>query len=360
MSQEQNTTSRKKGQHLTIVERKIIERLLKLKVPPKEIAEAIGISESTLSSERRRGEKKVERIVREKELKRNYYQGGETVVREWVYIATAAQADADAKKSSSVKHFKIFNEPGYVELVEELVLSNPKQYSPDTANAEARKRGFKGVSTKTLYNWIEAGLLKIQPMDLLLKVRRKPPSKIRIQKREYGKSIDERPETVKNREEFGHFEGDSIVGKDHKGQIITLVERKTRTGYMFVFKDRKAKNMVSVLRKLKKRYGEQFCRIFKSITFDNGSEFAYNEKMSRYCEIYYAHAYRSCERASNENYNGIVRRFIPKSSDITVLRQRDIERVNHYINTMPRKILGYKTALEMFASETASLLEPAA
>ena len=351
MSQEKNSTERKKGQHLEYSDRRVIERLLKKGIRSKEIAETIGIAQSTLSEERRRGERKVTRIKRERELKRNYYHGKETEVEEWEYSAAAAQEKADKLKANSVKHYKIFKETGYIELVESLILSNPKLNSPDIANAKAKKQ-FKGVSTKTLYNWIEAGLLRIKPIDLLLKVKRKARSKVRVQKREYGKSIEERAKEVENRDEFGHFEGDSIVGKDGKGQIITLVERKYRIGFMFKFNERKAKNMVTVLQILKKRYGDKLKEIIKSITFDNGSEFAYNKKMSRYTKIYYAHAYSAWERGSNENFNGIVRRFIPKGSDIMKLKQSDIERINHYINTMPRKILKYKTPLEMFREET--------
>lgn len=352
MSQKNNSIKRKKGQHLDNADRKIIEQLLKQGTKAKDIAAAIGVSPSVISEERRRGEVLFKRIIREKELKRNYYHGKETVVEEWLYVAKVAQADADLKKANSIKRFKIFKESGYVDFIDSLILSDPKRYSPDVANQIAKQNGFNGVSTKTLYNWIEAGLMKVKSIDLLLKVKRKPMSKIRQQKRKYGKSIDERPKEVETREEFGHWEGDSLIGKEQKGQIITLVERKYRIGFMFKFNDKLAKNMVSVLRKLKKQYGNLFKEIFKSITFDNGSEFAYNKQMSRYTNIYYAHAYRSCERASNENYNGIVRRFIPKGSDFTTLSQADIERINHYINTMPRKVLGYKTSLELFRLET--------
>ena len=354
MSQNNDSTIRKKGQHLDYSSRKIIERLLKKKVPLKEIAETVDIAESTLSDERRRGEVLVKRVVREKELKWNNWQGREIVVEEWLYCAETAQADANKKKEKSKKHFQIFKNPKYVEFIEALIISNKKKLSPDTANAKAKEAGFKTVSTKTLYNWIEWGLLKIKPMDLLLKTRRKQPSKIKKQKRILGKSIDERPKEVENREEIGHWEGDSIVGAEHKGQIITLVERKHRIGWMFKFNKMRAENMLVVLRKLKKLYGTDFKSIFKSITFDNGSEFSYNKKMSKFTDIYYAHTYCSWERGTNENFNGIVRRFIPKGSDITKLSQSDIERINNCINTMPRRILKYKTALESFQLEIAA------
>jgi IS30 family transposase len=355
MSQEESNTFRQKGQHLDWSSRKIIESLLRKGLSRKEIGEAVDIAQSTLTDEIRRGEVKVIRVVKEPPLKRNYYHGKTTVTETLEYNAKFAQEDADKKKIKSVKHFRVFAEKGYIEFIENLVLDNPKKYSPDTANSTARKVGFKGVSTKTLYNWIEWGLLKIKPLDLLLKTKRKPRSKIRKQKREYGKSIDERPQAAEKREEAGHWEGDSIVGAEHKGQLITLVERKHRIVIMALFRQMRAENMVILLRRLKKQYGERFREIFKSITFDNGSEFAYNKKMSKYTDIYYAHAYSSWERGSNENLNGIIRRFIPKGTDITKLTQEQIEHIGNVINTMPRKILGYKTAQESFSSELAAV-----
>lgn len=125
---------------------------------------------------------------------------------------------------------------------------------------------------------------------------------------------------------------------------------------MFKFDKMDADNIVDVLLKLKQRYGERFKDIFKSITFDNGSEFAYYEKMKAVVpQIYYAHAYCSCERGSDENFNGLVQRFIPKGKDFRDLTDADIDRINHWINTIPRKLLGYKTALEIFREKTALL-----
>ena len=328
-----------KYSQLTREKREEISGLKKAGVRQTEIAKRIGCHRSTVGREIRRGSYEAEVEIK---TTKKYIPLTEIVS---VYEAKRAQEKQEERRRESCKRYKTFAEPGYVKFVEELMLSDPRRYSPDTANALAREAGYKGVSTKTLYNWIDGGLMAVQNIDLQLKVTRKQPTKVQKQKREFGKSIDERPEKANKREEFGHWEGDSIVGKGHKGQIITLLERKHRIGLMFIFEEMRAQNMVNVLKILKERYGELFKPIFKSITFDNGSEFAYNDKMSEYVDVYYAHAYRSCDRASNENYNGIVRRFIPKGSDITDLSQDDIDRINHYINTMPRKLLGYKTAL---------------
>jgi len=341
-----------KYRHLTIVEREIIQGLLKEKFSQSYIAKRIGFDKSTISREIDRGSRLIEVEIK---TTKKYLPLTES---ELVYDAKYAQSLADENSLESCKRFKLFKNTDYINFIENLILSDKRRYSPDVANALAREAGYETVSTKTLYNWIEWGLLKIKPMDLLLKVRRSPRTKIKEQKKKLGRSIDERPKEVEKREEFGHWEGDSIVGAEQKGQIITLLERKQRIGLMFKFDKMRAENMVTVLKILKKRYGQKFKQIFKTITFDNGSEFSYNDDMSKFSEIFYAHAYSSWERGSNENFNGIVRRFIPKGTDITVLNQADIDRINHCINTMPRKILGYKTPLEMFRLETDKLEKP--
>ncbi|MDR3052035.1 MAG: IS30 family transposase, partial [Oscillospiraceae bacterium] len=101
-----------------------------------------------------------------------------------------------------------------------------------------------------------------------------------------------------------------------------------------------------------------FSDIFKSITFDNGSEFADSAAMERdgRINIYYAHPYSSFERGTNENWNGIVRRFIPKGKSFDNLTDQDIQRISHYINTLPRKRFGYKTPLDLWQAQMDGIL----
>ncbi|MDR2090398.1 MAG: IS30 family transposase, partial [Clostridiales bacterium] len=281
------------------------------------------------------------------------------------YFADVGQRVRDGNAEKRLKRFKIFDEEGYADFIDEKISQSNKTVSVYTANILAKKAGFKGVSDRTLYNWVDLGLLKTTKSDLPLTVRRKNKRKEKEQKRFYGDSIELRPESANNREELGHFEGDSIIGAGHKGQIITLVERKTRIGFMFKFEEKRARNILYVKKALQKRFGEDFCRIFKSITFDNGGEFAYNESISGKdrkhpekkgdIQVYYAHAYSSWERGSNENFNGIVRRYIPKKKNFCELTQNDIRRINEQINAIPRKLLNGKSAQEMFDEQVAAL-----
>jgi len=173
-----------------------------------------------------------------------------------------------------------------------------------------------------------------------------------------GKSIDERPVYVDKREEFGHWEGDGILGKNHKGHLITLVERKTGIGLIFNAGDRQSCRIVSILESLKEHFGDKHKEIFKTITFDNGSEFSQSNSMETAigASIYYTHPYSAWERGINENWNGIVRRFIPKGSGFDHLTDDILERICYYINTMPRKRLKYKTPLDLWNKELSNII----
>ena len=140
--------------------------------------------------------------------------------------------------------------------------------------------------------------------------------------------------------------------------MITLVERKFGVGLMFNAGDRKSDKIVKIIDDLENDYGEHFSKIFKSITFDNGSEFSDSEAIERgnRTQAYYAHPYSSFERGTNENWNGIVRRFIPKGSSFDKLTDNDLRRINHYINTMPRKRFAYKTPLELWHQQINDIL----
>lgn len=240
-------------------------------------------------------------------------------------------------------------------------IMGPEKWSPDAAIGYAKTNNLypdQEISTKTFYNWIDDGLVKVKNVDLLLKVRRKPKRPRKERKKVLGKSIEMRPAAVETREEFGHWEGDGIVFKNHQGQLITLVERKLGVGLLFNAGSRDSYHMVKILDALQCEYGSRFSTIFKSITFDNGAEFSDSEAMERdgRTQVFYAHPYSSFERGTNENWNGIVRRFIPKGKSFDNLDDATIQRINHYINTLPRKRFGYKTPLDLWHEHMNMLL----
>ena len=131
-----------------------------------------------------------------------------------------------------------------------------------------------------------------------------------------------------------------------------LVERVTRKSLYVLVKNKTQKEVIAALKRVRRRVGGNFDHIFKSITADNGSEFLDSEaikKAAKCNEVYYAHPYSSWERGSNENGNRILRRFVPKGTDIGKLTPSDLQRIENWVNNYPRKILGYKSANEIAA-----------
>lgn len=222
--------------------------------------------------------------------------------------------------------------------------------------------GMCTVCTKTFYNYVHSGLVDIKPIDLPRMVRRKSrkSDKEYIPKRQKGTSIELRPAHIETREEFGHWEGDLVTGPrdGKKGAYLTLLERKTRFYYMIPIRAKSSKNVYMAINKLNKFYGDSFSSVFKSITFDNGNEFARwkdieikpGTKIKR-TSVFFGRPYHSCDRASNENCNGLIRYFVPKGTDInTIPKQKSIE-INNLINQKKRKILGYLPAESLFIEE---------
>lgn len=152
-----------------------------------------------------------------------------------------------------------------------------------------------------------------------------------------GKSIEDRTFSPDDRSEFGHWEGDTIVGSNkikNSCAVFTLIERKTRFQITIKCKDRKALTIFKAIKKIKQKYPElqdyKINEIFKSITFDNGAEFSKWKDIKKYLKIicYFAHPYSSYERGSNENGNKLLRKFLPKSCNINAYTEDYLMQAN--------------------------------
>ncbi|MEG0386676.1 MAG: IS30 family transposase, partial [Solibacillus sp.] len=171
-----------------------------------------------------------------------------------------------------------------------------------------------------------------------------------IPKRQKGTPISERPFEMNDRSEFGHWEGDLVTGPrdGQNGAYLTLLERKTRFYIMIPIPKKSSKQVYMKINQLHNFYETDFSTIFKSITFDNGSEFARYRDIERKpgtkekrTSVYFGRPYHSCDRASNENCNGLIRRFIKKGTDINTVEKEKSISINKQINNKKRKILGY-------------------
>lgn len=352
--------SKKAYHHITLDERKLIERLLRTNTPKRQIAKLLGRSITTIRKEIKRGS--VEQRTEVKTTKKD--PSIPLYTSQNVYFSDIAHRDYIKKRKNCGCKCKVLVCREFLTYVEHQIIN--EHWSVDAANGYARAHHLfdeaKMATTQTIYNWIDTGLSAVKNIDLPLKVRRKlHTEKVRQHKRLYGRSIEERPSCVDKRLEFGHWEGDGIVGKDGKGQLITLVERSTRFGILIDVGDRKATRIVELLDHLEKQFGALFPSTFKSITFDNGPEFSNCSAMEKHdrTTIYYAHPYSSWERGTNENWNGLVRRFIPKGTSFDTVSPSALIRIQNMINSLPRKQFHYKTPKDLFIENLDALIRSA-
>ena len=212
------------------------------------------------------------------------------------------------------------------------------------------------LCTKTLYNYVDLGLIGIKNIDLPNKLSRNTKThKTRQNKRVLGRSIEERPQEVGPREEFGHWETDLVIGQK-SGQddvLLTLLERKTRQLSIIRLPDKSAASVMNAFAKIKADFGPSYSKVFRTITTDNGSEFSRLSELENgtQTKVYFTHPYTSCEKGSIENHNGLIRRFIPKGKRIKDYSNQDLLTVELWANGLPRKILGYQTPDEAFDKE---------
>jgi len=167
-------------------------------------------------------------------------------------------------------------------------------------------------------------------------------------------SIDKRPKIVERKNRIGDFEIDTVIGRHHIGALVTVVDRKSKFTLIKNVASKRAeevtKALIDMLLPLKP--------ITKTITSDNGKEFAYHTQVSEALNtsFYFAHPYSSWERGLNEHTNGLIRQYLPKKTDFTQVSKEEIISIQDKLNHRPRKILDYRTPYEVFFTEFAKEL----
>lgn len=159
-------------------------------------------------------------------------------------------------------------------------------------------------------------------------------------------SIEQRPEVVDTRSRIGDWEGDTVIGKGHQGVLVTLAERKSRFTLAARLDSRHSSKVSHAIIELLRPHKQQ-C---KTLTFDNGKEFAEHEFIAKCLDasVYFAHPYCSWERGLNENHNGLLRQFFPKATNLLRVTQDEVNEAVYRLNHRPRKCLGYLTPHEVF------------
>lgn len=351
MSRSNSTTTIKSYHHLNEFERGKIEALHREKYSIRRIAKILERDPSTIS----------------REIKKHTVEQIDSLYRPFKrYFADSAQYFyRKARKNCGCTCKRVLANV-FISAAENLIRKN--KWSPDAAVGHLLRCGIKYeaiVCTKSLYNYINKGLLSVKPFNLLLKMRRRRPHRKytlrNARNRNQERSIDLRPDFVNDRSRFGHWELDTVIGKKKRSAaIVSLVERVSRALIIRKIPDKSTKSVVDVIDRLENEFKADYPIVFQSITSDNGVEFADAEaiessRLSSYLrtKLFYAHPFCSNERGSNENCNGIIRRFIPKGTNIDNISEETISKIQDLINSMPRKILNYQSANDVFNSQLA-------
>lgn len=230
-------------------------------------------------------------------------------------------------------------------------------------NRQDQIKDLTTICTSTFYSYLwEDQIDDFDKSELpLLSKRNRKYEKKEGKIKSRGTSIEERPFSPDDRSEFGHWEGDTIVGSSkikNSGAVLTLVERQTRYQITVKMRNRKTITILKAFNKIKLLYPDLDVKtIFKSITFDNGVEFAGWKTLEKKfnTKIYFAHPYSSYERGTNENCNKLLRIFLPKGCNINSYTISYVMNANELINQKIRKILGYKSSLDLFYDQLALL-----
>lgn len=340
--------------HFTWDERIRLEEKLKAGKSIPLIAKELGFSRATIYNELKRG--KYERLNSDWTTEIRY--SPEIAERNYRQNMTGKGAD-----------LKIGNDHRLATYIEKRILED--KYSPGAVVAEIKNLGLPfsvTLSRWTIYKYIEKGIfLHLTMKDLPGKSRKKKAKRRKVGTRPpIGDSIEARPSEIEDRNSFGHWEMDTVVGTHGcKKVFLVLTERLTRKEYILLLRDKTAESVVRALNRLKKAFGERFSEVFKTITVDNGSEFSDTEGMEyvpfggKHTKIFYCHPYSAWERGSNERANWLIRRWFPKKTSFAEVTEADVQRVEKWMNNYPRVILGGKTP-EMLFQEQISMLFPVA
>lgn len=322
-----------KMKHLSERQRYEISALLRAHHSKSEIAVLVGVHKSTIT----------------RELKRNGYLGTST------YYASFAQRKADQRRRLRTSNYKKTTPKSVFEIARRFIVD--EQYSPEQVVGYCRLHGIRMCSHETLYKWIWSDKRSGGTVYKSLRRRgRKYAKRGAINNSRYhipdAIDISQRPQIVDERCRFGDFEVDTIVGSSHNQHILTVVERKA--GLLFMARLQRPTAQETADKLIRLLFPLARAGYVKSITSDNGKQFAGHQKISSSlgAEFYFARPYHSWERGTNENTNGLIRQYIPKKSNFDNYSDEDLLKIQAKLNSRPRKRLGYLTPNEIFKSLT--------
>ena len=292
----------------------------------KKIAELLGVSESTVC----------------RELKRNQGKRG--------YRPKQAQIKADKRRTQAVKALKMTAET--IDLIDAKIVLD---WSPEQISGWLKvDQGIK-ISHERIYQHIwtdkrNGGTLYQHLRQSNKKRKKKYGSKDKRGQIRNRVSIDERPEIVAQKARIGDWEIDTVIGKNHQGALVTIVDRVSKFTLIKKVDSKHAEVVTEATIILLQPYLDKTL----TITADNGKEFAGHEQIKEQlnADVYFAHPYHSWERGLNENTNGLIRQYFTKGSSFETITDEEVEVVIQKLNHRPRKTLNYKTPHAVFFAES--------
>lgn len=351
MCQENYNTNKRKFKQLTYKDRVKIETLYNDQhLNYTEIGNILGKHRTTISRDIKLG------LV---ELETSY-------LPVWKYCAEVAQRKNEENETAKGTNLKIGNDMKLAKFIETEI--KEEKSSPEVIEYKIKQGKYSTtLCFKTIYNYIDKEILEIERKDLTYgnyrkKEEDKKEESERIKANKEGKTIHDRPEEIETREEIGHWEMDLVEGLrgEKEPYLLVLSERKTRKEIIELIPNKEAKSVGRALDKIERKLGVvKFRETFKTITTDNGGEFknwkiiekSYTGSKKARTTQYYADAYSSWQRGTNENINKMIRRFLPKGTSFKSLKEEDVKRIEKWINNYPRKILKFKTSEEYYEEE---------
>lgn len=312
--------------HVTQEERCQIYALKSIGMSLRGIARELGRNVTTIS----------------KELKRNSGKRG--------YRYKQAQQKARLRRQEASQQPSKMT-PQIIKTVEDCLA---QEWSPEQIAGRLKIEGFS-ISHETIYKHVWANKRSGGLLHKQLRHRAKPYNKRSGKHAGRGHiknrvDISERPLIVENKSRIGDWEGDTIIGAQHKGAILSYVDRHSKFTLLHKI-ERKTAALVTAatIEKMK-----TLPHPVRTITYDNGKEFAAHEKIaeSLNTECYFARPYRSCDRGLNEHTNGLVRQYLPKSTTFSKVADSVIEFIENRLNNRPRKSLQYRTPFEVFYGDS--------
>lgn len=325
----------KRYQHLSSEERFYIHRAVREGKNNKQIAQALDRHPSTIT----------------RELRRNMWPSAYLYTYDWaLYFQRRRKCHANARK-----HRKLTHE------IQVLIVQLLKHYlSPEQISAYLRKHHGRHVSHETIYRFIysakaEHGALRCYLRQSGKKRRRRYGSGARVALIPNRTPIHARPRIVGLKQRLGDWECDTLVGKDRKHALVSLVERKS----LFTLCAKVSQKTADRVQREIIRLLRPFMGKVKTLTFDNGTEFTQHEHIAKAlrAKTYFANPYCAWERGINENTNGLIRQFFPKGTDFNAVTPEQINRVVALLNNRPRKTRQYRTPNEIFANTFVPLIQ---